>query len=267
VTGILFGAVRGYAAEFIPGENGYILIPVYAVDGSPEAASGERPPKVLYCRIEGLDGIGAVPEFLSVVCGESDTFRIPVNVEGRHRFRVQRILDVKRNILCTDCVYVVYTDTVRTETGGLSASVWLMQEGKEGKCEKIIFNLDDVVKPDGDEKSGKDEAKEPSVTPGAKEEKKREVTPTAMPSVEPSVMPSAVPSVTEAAKKDGGENAASISGGDAQAEGGGQKGGFQRLFRAVVTGDESNLVLYLTIFCASVFLLLVFWRLNRKNRD
>ena len=249
------------------GADGLILGKIRKGDKSVAIESDSKP---LTVRIEGLDGVRPLPEQLLLTAGETGSFRIPVSEEGTHRFRVVEMKDVKQNIECTNCVYVVYAESRRGESGELDTAVWITKDGKEGKVDEISF-----ISGDGDEEGEKD----PSPTAGP--------TPTTAPDpvdTQPTETPadsdrndpktSPAPSNTDDSTDDrqtsdtsSASKSTRIDDGGADSGSGGVSSGLRKLVAAVMTGDESNLVLYALVLLISSIFAVLLSRLNRKDHE
>jgi hypothetical protein len=249
------------------GADGLILGKIRKGDKSVAIESDREP---LTVRIEGLDGIRPLPEQLLLSAGETGSFRIPVSEEGTHRFRVVEMKDVKQNIECTNCVYVVYAESRRGESGELDTAVWITKDGKEGKVDEISF-----ISGDGDEEGEND----PSPTAGP--------TPTTAPDpvdTQPTETPadsdrndpktSPAPSNTDDSTDDrqtsdtsSASKSTRIDDGGADSGSGGVSSGLRKLVDAVMTGDESNLVLYALVLLISSIFAVLLSRLNRKDHE
>jgi hypothetical protein len=249
------------------GADGLILGKIRKGDKSVAIESDSKP---LTVRIEGLDGVRPLPEQLLLTAGETGSFRIPVSEEGTHRFRVVEMKDVKQNIECTNCVYVVYAESRRGESGELDTAVWITKDGKEGKVDEISF-----ISGDGDEEGEND----PSPTAGP--------TPTTAPDpvdTQPTETPadsdrndpktSPAPSNTDDSTDDrqtsdtsSASKSTRIDDGGADSGSGGVSSGLRKLVASVMTGDESNLVLYAVVLLISSIFAVLLSRLNRKDRE
>ena len=226
----------------------------------------------LTVRIEGLDGVRPLPEQLLLSAGETGSFRIPVSEEGTHRFRVVEMKDVKRNIECTNCVYVVYAESRRGGNGELDTAVWITRDGREGKVDEISF-----ISGDGDEEQESDPTPTISPVPSTKPDTV-DTQPTETPADHRGNEPETSPVPSNPADTPDGQKTSDTSnardtvtmnddGNDSGNTSGGVSSGLRKLAAAVMTGDESNLVLYALVLLISSIFAVLLSRLNRRDRQ
>ena len=249
------------------GADGLILGKIRKGDKSVAIESDSEP---LTVRIEGLDGVRPLPEQLLLSAGETGSFRIPVSEEGTHRFRVVEMKDVKQNIECTNCVYVVYAESRRGESGELDTAVWITRDGKEGKVDEISF-----ISGDGDEEGENDPPPTAGPTPTtAPDPVDTQPTETPADSDRNDPKTSPAPSNTDDSTDDrqtsdtsSASKSTRIDDGGADSGSGGVSSGLRKLVAAVMTGDESNLVLYALVLLISSIFAVLLSRLNRKDHE
>ena len=249
------------------GADGLILGKIRKGDKSVAIESDSKP---LTVRIEGLDGVRPLPEQLLLSAGETGSFRIPVSEEGTHRFRVVEMKDVKQNIECTNCVYVVYAESRRGESGELDTAVWITRDGKEGKVDEISF-----ISGDGDEEGENDSPPTAGPTPTtAPDPVDTQPTETPADSDRNDPKTSPAPSNTDDSTDDrqtsdtsSASKSTRIDDGGADSGSGGVSSGLRKLVASVMTGDESNLVLYALVLLISSIFAVLLSRLNRKDHE
>ena len=249
------------------GADGLILGKIRKGDKSVAIESDSEP---LTVRIEGLDGVRPLPEQLLLSAGETGSFRIPVSEEGTHRFRVVEMKDVKQNIECTNCVYVVYAESRRGESGELDTAVWITRDGKEGKVDEISF-----ISGDGDEEGENDPPPTAGPTPTtAPDPVDTQPTETPADSDRNDPKTSPAPSNTDDSTDDrqtsdtsSASKSTRIDDGGADSGSGGVSSGLRKLVASVMTGDESNLVLYALVLLISSIFAVLLSRLNRKDHE
>lgn len=249
------------------GADGLILGKIRKGDKSVAIESDSKP---LTVRIEGLDGVRPLPEQLLLTAGETGSFRIPVSEEGTHRFRVVEMKDVKQNIECTNCVYVVYAESRRGESGELDTAVWITKDGKEGKVDEISF-----ISGDGDEEGENDPPPTAGPTPTtAPDPVDTQPTETPADSDRNDPKTSPAPSNTDDSTDDrqtsdtsSASKSTRIDDGGADSGSGGVSSGLRKLVASVMTGDESNLVLYALVLLISSIFAVLLSRLNRKDHE
>lgn len=249
------------------GADGLILGKIRNGDKSVAIESDSEP---LTVRIEGLDGVRPLPEQLLLSEGETGSFRIPVSEEGTHRFRVVEMKDVKQNIECTNCVYVVYAESRRGESGELDTAVWITKDGKEGKVDEISF-----ISGDGDEEGKNDPPPTAGPTPTTAPDPV-DTQPTETPADSDRNDPKTSPAPTntddstddrQTSDTSSASKSTRIDDGGADSGSGGVSSGLRKLVAAVMTGDESNLVLYAVVLLISSIFAVLLSRLNRKDRE
>jgi hypothetical protein len=247
------------------GADGLILGKIRKGDKSVAIESDSKP---LTVRIEGLDGVRPLPEQLLLTAGETGSFRIPVSEEGTHRFRVVEMKDVKQNIECTNCVYVVYAESRRGESGELDTAVWITKDGKEGKVDEISF-----ISGDGDEEGENDPSPTAGPTPTTAPDPV-DTQPTETPADSDRNDPKTSPAPINADLPGHDQNSSDPSPGwidadrnDSGNTSGGVSSGLRKLVASVMTGDESNLVLYAVVLLISSIFAVLLSRLNRKDRE